>query len=101
MSGIDQLADQMEQGLMLRPIVTFGQKRTDVDLRRFSPGGAIGFMQHHEPTTATTAQEPGIAVPARVELPALSRHDFHFPKSEEPRELTIPGPSAWFALGFL
>ena len=40
------------------------------------------------------------AVRACVELPTLRRH-LSSHKSEEPRELTIPGPSAWFALGFL
>jgi len=42
MGGIDQLAHELHQGLMFRPIVSFGEKRPYVYLDDFAPDARFG-----------------------------------------------------------
>jgi CheY-like chemotaxis protein len=71
---INQLGDQLAQGLMLRSLVLLRQKIRKRDLRCFSPGCRVRFVQNHHAAAAFAAEEPFVAIRAGVKPPPLGGH---------------------------
>ncbi len=57
---IDQLTDELSQGLMLRAFIWFRKKRAEIGFRGFATGCVIRFMQHHNVPVPISTQRPSV-----------------------------------------